>query len=46
MFDSECSLTRLAKFEKADFTDVNEHFENEHNEVSGHYGQTLNSNDS
>jgi len=32
---------RHAKDEKAQFTVVNEHFSEEHNEASGLYGQTL-----
>ncbi len=41
VFSSECSLTRLVKSEKVDFTRLNVHSEDEHKEVSGHYGQTL-----
>ena len=37
----ESSLTRLAKPKKADFTRVNDHFLDKHNEVSGLYRQTL-----
>lgn len=41
LFASECSLTRLAKAEKAEFTEVNEHFSDKHNEVSRHYEQII-----
>lgn len=41
LFASECSLTRLAKTEKAEFTGVNEHFSGKRNEVSGHYEQII-----
>jgi phospholipid/cholesterol/gamma-HCH transport system substrate-binding protein len=39
--DSECSFSRLAKTQKAEFTYVNEHFCGERKEENGHYGQTL-----
>ena len=38
---SECSLSRLAKSKNAEFTSVIEHFFDERNAESGHYGQTL-----
>jgi len=41
VFELESSITRLAKFEKCEFTGVNDHFENEHNAVIGLYRQTL-----
>ena len=41
VFGSECSFSRLAKSQKAQFTFVNEHFFVKRNEENGLYGQTL-----
>ena len=41
VFGSKSSRLRLAKPEKCEFTDVNDHFEGKHNENIGLYGQTL-----
>ncbi len=42
MFDIKaCDSVRRHKPQKAEFTNVNEHFWGEHNADSGLYGQTL-----
>lgn len=41
MSELESSSSRLAKFEKCEFTNVNDHFEKEHNAEIGLYRQTL-----
>ncbi len=41
MSDSECSLSRLAKSKKTEFTGVIEYFFDKRNADSGLYGQTL-----
>lgn len=41
VFELESSITRLAKFEKCEFTGVNDHFEDKRNDENGVFLQIL-----